>query len=619
VILGTPSQTIAQTPPAPVTISVDATNAGPPIERIWAFHGFDEVNFATTPAGENLLGTLGQIHTTPPHIRNHFLLNSGDGTGSFKWGSTNVYSAGATGDPIYDWTIVDGVMDAITAAGAFPLVEIGFMPHDLSINPDPYQNSGVYTLDGGCFYPPSDYTKWASLVTTWATHSDVRYPSVSAQWQWELWNEPDGSYWHGTPEEYDTLFDYTEAALHQALPNASLGGPAVASPGTFLTQFLQHTATGTNAVSGATGTRLDMISFHAKGGVGVVDDHVQMSLGHQLALHRDGFDAIAAFPQYQRTPIVVSEADPDGCAACPLSQNPADAYRLSPAYGAYEIAMMKRTMELAQRIGVNVRGLLTWAFLFPDQPFFAGYRVLSSNDVHLPVLGIFKLLGRLAGAGLPVSSSGALSLDTILASSVRDQPDVDAMATLDGQSVQVLVWNYHDDLVTAPASPVSLSVRLPSSFGPRALVEQLRVDDSHGDAYAVWTSQGSPASPTAAQITQLRQGMEPAVLQSAQPVDATGGSVDLNFDLPRFGVSLITLSPASLGDATSGASTTDTGSERSGVAGRGCGCGVGAATAPSSWLAAAVALGVLPLARRRRLTSRTGPSAARRVLRLRTT
>ena len=27
-------------------------------------------------------------------------------------------------------------------------------------------------------------------------------------WNWEVWNEPNGGYWHGTPEEYDKLYDY---------------------------------------------------------------------------------------------------------------------------------------------------------------------------------------------------------------------------------------------------------------------------------------------------------------------------------------------------------------------------------------------------------------------------
>ena len=100
--------------------------------------------------------------------------------------------------------------------------------------------------------------------------------------------------------------------------------------GSFLTQFLQHCATGTNAVTGKTGTRLDLVTFHAKGGVAVTGDHVEMDLGNQLRLHRAGFNAVAAVPQFKQTPIYITEADPDGCAACPASSTPADAYRNSP-------------------------------------------------------------------------------------------------------------------------------------------------------------------------------------------------------------------------------------------------------------------------------------------------
>jgi len=79
-----------------------------------------------------------------------------------------------------------------------------------------------------------------------------------------LWNEPDSAYWHGSFDEYAKLYDYTESALHQALPDAALGGPAViAADGPFLTQFLDHCASGTNAVTGEAGTRLDLVTFHA--------------------------------------------------------------------------------------------------------------------------------------------------------------------------------------------------------------------------------------------------------------------------------------------------------------------------------------------------------------------
>ncbi len=48
---------------------------------------------------------------------------------------------------------------------------------------------------------------------------------------WELWNEPDISYWRGTPEEYNKLYDYTADAVKRALPTARVGGPGTTGPG----------------------------------------------------------------------------------------------------------------------------------------------------------------------------------------------------------------------------------------------------------------------------------------------------------------------------------------------------------------------------------------------------
>jgi xylan 1,4-beta-xylosidase len=432
--------------PATVNVAVDATAAGLSLERVWPFHGYDEINYTTVPEGKALLGTIAAAHTAPVHVRNHFLLNTGDGTPALKWGSTNVYTEDADGNPVYSWALTDGIMDTITGVGAFPFVEIAFMPQALSTHPTPYGNVSTLALNGGCFYPPTDYAKWAGLIRAWALHANQRYPSVEANWLWELWNEPDGAYWHGTFAEYTKLYDYTESALHAVMPNAPLGGPAVVSPGgTFLTQFLQHCATDTNAVTGATGTRLDLVTFHAKGGVASNGDHVEMDLGNQLRLHQSGFNAVAAFPQFKQTPIYITEADPDGCAACPASSDPSDAYRNSTAYGAYELAMMKHTLELEAEVGINLGGLLTWAFTFPDTSYFPGYRALATNGINLPVLSAFKLLGRLAGTRLPLTSSGARTLSDILTNGVRGQPEIDGMATLDHDTVQILVWNYHDD------------------------------------------------------------------------------------------------------------------------------------------------------------------------------
>ncbi len=579
--------------PATVNVGVDATASGTPLERVWAFHGYDEINYTTSPEGEALLATLAAAHTAPVHVRSHFLLNTGDGTPSLKWGSTNVYSEDADGTPVYSWTLTDGIMDTITGVGAFPFVELGFMPEALSTHPTPYQPSSS-ALDAGCFYPPTDETKWAALIGEWARHADARYPNVADSWLWELWNEPDIGYWNGTFDDYARLYDYTESALHDVLPTAVLGGPAVAAAGgSFLTQFLQHCASGTNAVTGETGTRLDLVTFHAKGGVDIAGDHIEMDLRHQLILHRAGFDAVARFPEFKQTPIYITEADPEGCAACPASDSPADAYRNSPAYGAYELAMMKHTLELESTEGIKLGGVLTWAFTFPGTPYFAGYRALATNGISLPVLSAFELLGRLAGTRLPLTSSGAIPLTDILATGVRGDSELDGMATLDGQRVQVLVWNYHDDLVMVPATPVHLTVTVPSSFGANVSVSHLRVDETHGDAYTTWVSQGMPASPSAAQVSALKRAMDPAPLVPQKTLAvAPDGSVRVDFELPRFGVSLLTLEPSS--GASGGpppASEQPT---------NGCACRAAGQSGDGAIGAALLSLGALALAARRR-------------------
>jgi xylan 1,4-beta-xylosidase len=531
---------------AAVEVVVDATAAGAPLQRVWPFFGYDEINYTTAPEGKALLAALASANSAPVRVRSHFLFNTGDGTPALKWGSTNVYREDAAGNPVYQWDITDGILDTVTGVGAFPFVELGFMPEALSSHPSPYQNTSPSVLDSGCFYPPTDYSKWASFVREWAAHAKERYPSAESSWLWELWNEPDISYWQGTPAEYAKLYDYTEAALHEVLPNAALGGPAVAiAGGDFLRQFLAHCETGTNAVTGELGTRLDLVTFHAKGGVTLTDGVIELDLGRQLLLHRAGFNAVAAAPKFARTPIYLTEADPEGCAACPASSKPENAYRNSTAYGAYELAMMKHSIELAAERDVNLAGLLTWAFTFPGTPYFAGYRALSTNGIHLPVFGAFKLLGRLGQTRLPLTSSGAIPLRDILSDGVRGQAEIDGMATLDDDVVRVLVWNYHDQLLTSAATPVHLSLTVPRSFAPNVRVSHLRVDETHGDAYTVWVSQGMPENPSPAQLRALQQAMDPAPyvpdVTLAVPAD---GVLEFDFELPRFGISLLTIQPA---------------------------------------------------------------------------
>ena len=271
--------------------------------------------------------------------------------------------------------------------------------------------------------------------------------------------------------------------------------------------------------------------------------------------------------------------------------------------------MMKHSIELEAQEGVKLGGLLTWAFTFPGTPYFAGYRALTSKGLDLPVLGAFKLLGSLSGSRLPLSSTGAHALSDVLANGVRDQPELDGMATLDANTLRVLLWNYHDELVPAPATPVHLSINVPASIGPYVRVSHLRVDESHGDAYTVWVAQGMPTNPSPAQEKALQQAMAPSALVPDQTAQVTAnGTVELDFDLPRFGVSLVTLLPADASNGGAGGAPSGLGGDSSGGApaapsSGGCACrsgGVG--TGQQS--AAQLVLGLLAFAalvRRRRV------------------
>ncbi|HUT47147.1 MAG TPA: hypothetical protein VMX36_12755 [Sedimentisphaerales bacterium] len=529
--------------PAVVSIQVDAAQRGKPLRHVWQYYGYDEANYTTTPDCRELMRTVAQINHEPVYLRQHFLLNSGNGIAAPKWSSTNVYTEDENGEPVYDWRIMDGIMDAVTASGCRPLVEIGLMPKDLSVRPDPYRppkpfgpNEGI-----GVFFPPKDYEKWAELIRRWARHTKARYKNAEETWLWELWNEPDIFYFQGTYEDYEKLFEYTEQALHEVMPSAVFGGPHVAGVGKFMQRFLTHCAGEKNSLTGKTGTRLDYIGFHAKGGTAFKDGHVRMSMLGQLQKHQRGFAMVASFPEFRNTPIIIGEADPDGAAGMPASQSPSRGYRNVPAYGAYVAAMMKYSLDLAEAEKVNLKGVLSWAFMFDGMPWFDGYRTLATNGIHKPVLNAFKMLGRLKGNELPLTSDGAVGLDEILKDSVRARPDINGMAVADGQNVKILLWNYHDFLVPAESASIQLKVKLPPDFGSKAQVTHYRIDDTHSNAYTKWLEVGSPQNLDAKMLTELKAAMELEMLEPAKLIDITNNEATFEFDLPRFGLSLIIL------------------------------------------------------------------------------
>jgi xylan 1,4-beta-xylosidase len=536
-----------------VTIRVHASEAVGPFKPIYGYFGYDEPNYTYTENGSKLVGELAALSSSPVYIRTHFLLATGNGTPSLKFGSTNAYTEDAAGKPVYDWTVTDRIFDTYLKAGAKPFAEIGFMPEALSSKPHPYfggewvpgaANKGYYA---GWSYPPNDYKKWGELVYQWVSHCVQKYgASQVSSWYWEVWNEPDISYWHGTPEEYDELYDFAADAVKRALPGARVGGPASTGPasakaGAFLRQFLKHCASGKNYATGRQGAPLDFVTFHAKGQPKASGDHVQMGIAKNARDVDTGIQILSEFSAFRDLPVVLSESDPEGCAACSARVYPQNAYRNGPLYAAYEAAMLKTVIDINDKRKANIAGMLTWAFEFENQPWFDGFRTLATNGVDKPVLNVFRMAGLMRGDRVRTESDSAVQLEDLLTKGVGGNPDVDAMAARSDGALTVLAWNYHDDDVRSPAAEVRFEMQGIPAGVRRVLLHHYRIDETHSNSWTAWKNMGSPQHPTAEQIRKLEDAGQLQLLESPRWLDSRSGSAVVETALPRQGVSLLEL------------------------------------------------------------------------------
>lgn len=541
------SQEVAQN----IGIKVHADQPDGPMLPIWNYFGYDEPNYTYSPNGKKLLGELAALSPAPVYVRVHNLLTTGDGSASLKWGSTNVYTEDAAGKPVYSWTILDRIFDTFHAAGIKPLVEIGFMPEALSTHSQPYRHNfpqgSVFT---GWAYPPKDYQKWSEVVFQFVRHLREHYGDAEVKtWLWEVWNEPDIAYWQGTPEEFFKLYDYSVDAVLRAFPEARVGGPDSTGPAypkaaEFLRIFLDHCAHQRNQVTGKTGSRLDFIAFHPKGSPTWQGDHVVMGIARQLASIEQGFKIVKSFPEWRDTPIILGESDPEGCAACSARTNPQNGYRNGALYAAYTAEALHATYALAAREQVRLAGSVSWSFEFEDQPYFEGFRELATNGLDKPVLNAFRMFGLLGNERVKVSSTGALPSEQVVSTGVRQQPDISAIATRKNQEVEIMIWNYHDEDVDAPAAPIDLAITgLPESMplAPvhSALIEHFRIDSHHSNAFTAWKQMGSPPSPSPEQYQQLQSAGQLQLLTSPAWIPIEHGEAHLHFTLPRQGLSLV--------------------------------------------------------------------------------
>ena len=360
------------------------------------------------------------------------------------------------------------------------------------------------------------------------------------QWYWEVWNEPNIGYWKGTPEEFHKLHDYAVDAVRRALPTARVGGPDTAGrDDPFLRDFLEHCLRGTNYATGAKGTPIDFIAFHAKGAPQFLDGHVQMGIARQLQVIDGAMATIASFPELKQKPIVIGESDPEGCAAC---QGPQLGYRNGTMYSSYTAASFARKHDLAEKHGVNLEGALDLGLrvrgpaVLRRLPRPGHQRRRPARAERLPHVRQDgrapcgrQELGRRGRRSHPEGrrARGARRLGA-------GQPG--------GKAAQ------RDGVALPRRRPARARRRRRPGRGRSrrsqpATCASLTTGSTraHSNAYALWKRMGSPIAPNAEQYAQLLAASQLARMETPATLRVEKGQASLRFALPRQAVSLVVL------------------------------------------------------------------------------
>lgn len=136
-----------------------------------------------------------------------------------------------------------------------------------------------------------------------------------------------------------------------------------------------------------------------------------MGIDRELKDADRGFETIASYPKFRNLPIILSEADPEGCAACSTKVNPADNYRNGVLYPAYTAAAYKGSSNCR----INTKWICSRCsagpFEFENRDYLEGFRSLSTNEIDKPILNLFRMFSLMNGERVTTTSDGKISLD----------------------------------------------------------------------------------------------------------------------------------------------------------------------------------------------------------------
>lgn len=238
-------------------------NAGKVMGKIRSFQG---LNGPPTPVMAGLPTLVEQYRELRVNqVRTHDFMGPSEIDSKFDY--DNRYLAALIPDPHQR----AGVVEAGNKSILFPDPEADpAKPESYNFGPTDKVLAAIHASGSEVYYrvgrswgatdtPPADFDKFAEAAKHiamhynqgWANgfHYGIRY--------WEFWNEPDGNFWSGSPQQFYSLYEKTARALKSVDPTLKVGGDGLAQPdrsGPYLEGFLDYCA--------AHKAPLDFFSWH---------------------------------------------------------------------------------------------------------------------------------------------------------------------------------------------------------------------------------------------------------------------------------------------------------------------------------------------------------------------
>ncbi len=410
----------------------------------------------------------------------------------------------------YNFSYVDQIMDALRAQGVRPYVELDFMPQTLASNRHEVQPFWYRPNVS----PPRSYAAWDHLIEALARHFIARYGiNEVAKWYFEVWNEPNLSFWGGVPKQktYFTLYDHTARALKSVSPRLRVGGPATAQAA-WVSAFLRHVA--------RVHAPIDFVSTHVYGNdtaAHVFGAHVSVSRRTMVCravrkVHRQ----IARSP-YPHLPLILSEFN----ASYSNEPDVTD----TPYMGPWIASTIRQCDGL-----LHAMSYWTFSDVFEEggvirKPFYGGFGLIAEDDIPKPSFNAFVLLHKLGHVRLQPAARSVLITRTRSGSLV------------------LALWNYARPdgrgrhYTPPPRQRTRRVFDLTLERFPAAAHGLLwRVDDAHSNVLRVFDAMGRPSWPTPQQIKVLRAAGR---LAPPRPVQLVGGRISVA--VPQHGLALLLL------------------------------------------------------------------------------